>query len=53
MQDGVCDRKNVELPPSAVLFQDLQPLAKPAKNEYRCNLPHLQVEDKPNLSENI
>jgi REP element-mobilizing transposase RayT len=47
MQDGVCDRKNVEQPPSAVLSQDFQPKAKPAKNEYRRNLPHLQAEDKP------
>jgi hypothetical protein len=53
MEDGVCDKKNVEQPPSAVLSQDFQPLAKPARNEYRRNLPHLQVEDKPHLSKNI
>jgi hypothetical protein len=47
MEDGVCDRKNGEQPPSAVLFQDFQPLAKPARNEYRRNLPHLQVEISP------
>jgi hypothetical protein len=53
MQDGVYDKKNVEQPPSAVLFKDFQSLAKPAKNEYRRNLPHLQAEDKPNLSKNM
>ena len=53
MQDGVCDKKNVEQPPSAVPFQDFQPLAKPAKKEYRRNLPHQQVEDNPHLSENM
>jgi hypothetical protein len=53
MHDGVCDRKNGEQPPSAVLFQDFQPLAKPAKSEYRRNLPHHQVENKPHLSKKI
>jgi hypothetical protein len=53
MQDGVCDKINVEQLPSAVLFQDFQPLAKPAKNKHRRNLPHLQVENKPHLSKNL
>jgi hypothetical protein len=53
MRDGVCDRKNAEQSPSAVLPQDFQPLAKPAKNEYRRNLPHLQVENKLHLSKKI
>jgi len=53
MQDGVGDRKNGEQTPSAVLFQDFQPIAKPAQNEYRRNLPHLQAADKPNLSNNL
>jgi REP element-mobilizing transposase RayT len=46
MEDGVSN-KNVEQPPSAVLLQGFLPLAKPAKGEYRRNLPHLQAEDKP------
>jgi len=46
MQDGVCDKKNVEQPRPAVLSRDFQPLAKPARNEYRRTLPHLQVENK-------
>lgn len=47
MQDGVPSKQNVEQPPSAVLPKRFPPLAKSAKNEYRRNLPHLQVEDKP------
>ena len=47
MEDGVSSKKNVEQPPSAVLLQGFPPLAKPAKGEYRRNLPHLQAEDKP------
>jgi hypothetical protein len=47
MEDGVCNKNNVEQPPSAVSWQGAPILAKPAKNEYRRNLPHLQAEDKP------
>lgn len=41
--------RNVEPPPPAVLLKPGRriPQAKPAKPEYRRNLPHLQVEDKP------
>ena len=51
MEDGVKKfegANNVEHPPSGVLtiLDDPQFLAKPAKSEYRRNLPHLQAEDK-------
>jgi REP element-mobilizing transposase RayT len=47
MQDGVSNKGNVEQPPPAVPIQDCHSLAKPAKNEYRRNLPHFQAEYKP------
>jgi hypothetical protein len=53
MQDGVYDKKNGEQPAPAVLLEDFQPLAKPAKSECRRTLPHLQVENKPHLSKKI
>jgi hypothetical protein len=53
MKDGVCDKKDLALSPSVVLFQHFHLSSKPAKNEYRRNLLHLQVENKPQLSENL
>jgi hypothetical protein len=53
MEDGVGDKKDFTQSPSVVLFQDFHRLAKPAKNEYRRNPPHLQVATKPHLSKKI